>query len=69
MLTPYGRDFFTPGVEDDVRLQGECQRQEGWCPVAAQRQLLLENGGTPFSFHCRVGRRMRRNFILVILCV
>ena len=40
MVTPCGRDFFTPDVEDDGTVQGECQCQEGWRPVAALRQLF-----------------------------
>ena len=64
MKTPCGRDLFFPtaGGEDDGAGQGEYERQEGWCPVAALRQLHLVIGDPPFSFHSRAGRRMRMNY-------
>ena len=39
MKTPCGRDLFllTTGGKDDGAVQGECERQEGWRPVAALR--------------------------------
>ena len=38
-------------------------------PSRSTATTLLEDGGTPFSFHCYAGRRMNRNCILAILCV